>query len=532
MAANLPDVFLFSVFRKLGANDRLSACQVCTNWYHRVRSVNQATVHCLTITVGIPLVGQGYFIDEHTFGYSRKVKQQLMKEAEMRRNADDADDDVDPEKLECSTIFNTLQFFNAGTDTDAADYSPGQPQLNSTTVGLIMDVFPATIELNIINKSDIPRYEYLVQMLTSADGDHDDDDDESSGNGWSKQLTALRLIDLRECDSDVRFKATRMSSYPLPPHDAIWKASRKTNRRLFKAINRLPALRRLALVPENGKFGLRLEKLPVLARLREVRLGQAWINRDDMRVFLRSLDQYAAGNERLLIDLPTAGQLREMMNPNLKVYKNFIPGNSFCSQLQRRVVRAHTASISWEKLASFGSFFYRLTSLAVDLYPTDVTATSFRTISQHLPHLLHLKLNFNFANGGYGGNGLHPPLITPSSSPSSFCMASVRALELSLQMTTHDDLQWLSLPLIMPNLAIIHFTEYQCSKCHTYSRGYLDPEDRLNTTHASRRAAFRSCFGAVLPQLSTSTGLSLEQITFELYEEDDVNPLSARHVLL
>lgn len=229
MAVKLPDVFLLSVFEKLCAIDRVNASQVCTSWNHRVREVNQ-NVRFLTIFVSSILPAfKGNLIDEYTYEYSTAVKQQLLKNAQSEA----VKNGKDREKFVHSTKHNTLRF---------STFNIEEQQLNLTIVQQIITAFSAVTELNFITYyDDISQYDYLLQMLKTGD-------QKNCKKGWGQQLTTLRVIDVKN-----------------------YKESVETSKRLFTAINELPALKKLVIELNNyGKKGIQLHDLPVLARLKAV----------------------------------------------------------------------------------------------------------------------------------------------------------------------------------------------------------------------------------------------------------------------
>lgn len=463
MAAYLPDVFLLSVFKKLNAHDRLNASQTCTNWYHRVREVNQA-VKCLTILVGDKSFIDAFsdhLIDQYTNAYIPVVKQELMKDANK--------EEEDQDKFFCSTKWNTLHYSSISTTG---------LQLNSDTVQHIINAFPATAELNFFNDSkSVSHYEFLVQMLESG---------QNSKNGWSHQLTKLRVID-----------STRVP------------VSVPTNKRLFTAINNLSVLKRLALhLTNNDENGLKVLDLPVLAHLKEVRFNQG--KDEDLIAFLDSVQRYAADNVDLRIDLPNG----------FDVLKNFLePTNANSTLLdphiRERIVRVTGFIGNLIDLQLICVSFPHLNSLSIECTSRAECAQMIGLISQHLSHLLHLELYIDFrqtTNGlneevaDAGDNIENGQIILPLlTSP----LLSVKILQLSVTMTSHGDLQWLNLPVTMPNLHAIHFGIYCCVKCDTHSCIYDD-------TTLLKEQPIWNCFGAVLSQLTHSTSLPLHQITLSV----------------
>lgn len=541
MAADLPDLFLLSVFRKLSANDRLNASQACPTWCHRVREVNQ-TLRSLTITLGFKAIDES--VDLLTFGYTPCVKEQLIKdEAEKKKK-----ENVPPELLELSTQMNTLLF--AGTvSTDQQ-----QQQLTVETVQQIMTAFPAVTELNFLNKSeDGTQFKYLVQMLTLS----------HTGTDWSQQLSTLRFVD--------QTKGT---------------VSVNASKRLYKAINRLPALKRLAIDVGNHD-GLKLQNLPVLGRLQEVRFESTQIIHLD--TFLANVEKYAAGNGQLRIDLPRSLDPHLHQRPLDAIMTSLKP---IRKQLVRVNERASQYSFNFQAICTT---FPNLISLAIDCSSLAGFAPAFALISKHLPHLRHLSFNLDFTetsdksyedfdydfgddydalmyddedyegyeyedydaaeadedaeaeaeaddenaaeedvddnvevnddNAAAADNDVDDEAVNAVASlpelahlvdpPPTARLSSMRALEMSLIFTTHADLLWLNLPVTMPNLQTVFLDQYNCytCNCNSFCFNMVNNSSRLTADELpGRLAAVRGCFEAVLPAFSERTGVPLERI--------------------
>lgn len=477
MAANLPDVFLLSVFSKLSANDRLNASQVCPNWYYRVREVNQ-NLKCLTITVDCQTLRK-YVINEFIFGYSTPVKQQLMRDEEKTQKIEDR------EKIEFSTEWNTL-FCSTSSGL----------QLSSITVQHIIDAFPATTELNFINRSEnVAQYEFLVQML----------ENNQDNNSWGRQLTGLRLKDMcggQELTPTFNFAVSQ---------------------RLFNAINQLPSLKRLALDLKCENAGsLQLHDLSVLARLKEVRFEQS--ETEDLNFFLSCVELYAAENDDLRIDLPKGAdvlytQLRSLPKTDDTTSPIHDPN------IRARIIRLDQSFLnpyltySQTRLRSVTTSFPNLTSFSVDCPSLADYAPMLKILSTQLLSLRHLVLCVDFKetksrrqdgdNNEDGVDDFKNRFRITDPSPST-PLTLVTALELRTIITTHSDLQWLNLPLLVPNAKIIHFDYYCCQKCNIDSY-------QINMVEIlpEQKALNQKCFGPILQQLDQSfTEISLEQITF------------------
>lgn len=451
--SDLPDLFLLDLFRKLSANDRLIAYKTCKNWYHRVREVNK-DVQCLTITVDCQSIEDIRFksdIEKLIFGYSPSMKQQLL-------SSEEGVNEANREKLEPCTKWNTLQFSFNSTGL----------QLNSTTIQQIIIAFSATTHLNFISQTvKLPLcIKYLEEALNQK-------------SRWGRKQKTLRIFDLKRV--------------AIPA---------KISKNFFNAINSLPDLRRLVIDVYNIN---NLELPDLLENLIEVRFTNG--RDDDLIPFLRSVQENAANNADLQIDLPNGlevlKKLREPTNENT----NLLDG-----QIQKRIIRINNSYIS--QLGNYRetiTSFHNLTSLSFECSSRNECLPLFNLISRNLPHLRHLnlKIHFNKMNDDAGQEEndyriIIPPRISP--------MHSVEALELSVTITSHSDLQWLNFPTTMPNLQAIHFKSYHCKLCSIFALSF-------NTTFSNQKV-IRQCLEAVLSQLSRSTGVSLEKITIKVSQGD------------
>lgn len=477
MAANLPDlpdVFLLSVFENLNAEDRLKASQICFNWYHRVREVNKA-VKFLNIIIGCrSFENMKQAIDHFNFGYDPRFKQQLMKVAKTE------DEKENQENPECCNKWNTLEF----AITNSYSNESIGPQLSSTIVEQIMTAFPAVTELNFINRASKEQYKYLVQMIKISE------------NGWGKQLSTLRLMD-----------AERHS------------ASVDTSQLLFTAINCLPALKRLVIIMGNGyEYGLQMQDLPVLARLKEVRFGHCGnyitlFTDNNLFAFLRSVKKYVPNNSDLQIDLPSGLSVMERLTEE---HTNTTDTTLLEPNIRKRIIRVNNSShvIEISDFKFVCKNFPNLTSLTAECPPDEDCAQMFADMSSHLLHLRYLKAHVNFkeANVENYDDLENRRIIDPSPTSS---LLSLKVLELNVIITSHSDLQWLNLPVIFPNLEAIYIDEYSCTKCDAYSSYQLTDGE----TELAEGEEAQQCFEAVLSQLSYNTGLSLEQIAVKINDE-------------
>lgn len=486
MAANLPDLFLLSVFKKLSLRDRLSAYQVCSNWYQRVLEVNQA-VRCLYIRVIDNKTFETYcntLIEKDIYGHIPNVKQLLVNEAESENTKES-----DREVVEVTTKWNTLHFSLADTT---------ELQLNSSIVQHIITAFPFATQLNYVNESRSgDHYKYLIELLESN----------QNNNRWSRKLTTLRVMDINR----ISFS------------DA------ETNRRFYTAINNLLALKRLAIgVNNESKGGLHEDDLPVLGRLEEILFRQETY--EDFLVFFSSVQKYAAENADIQITMPSG--LPEPWDYQ-HVLKSISKPTQINSLAPNRLARKkivflndYTTCECLSYLKFLCSYFPNLTSLKVDCPSLSDCPQYFSAFSHLLPNLLHLMVRIGFVkdhtkrneNAGQPENNqliIHPHV--------SSILSSVKVLELYLTVTSHNtDVQWLNLALMVPNVQAIYFYYYRCEQCNVSSCNFeLDG-------NSPDEQAIRQCFGAVVMRLYQATSFPLEKITFCAGECDYT--ISATHL--
>ncbi len=182
---DLPQLCSLAIISQMSLLDRISAHQVCPEWYHRVREVNQSTVRPLTITVG----------DRSVKDYERIINtdKKVLHSARLLTNSD-----------------GSLQFpMHRLTKWNHFQLSDND-QLNLVTLKQIASTFYFVTEL-IFASTCCDKFELLTEMLQN---DH-----------WRRQLISLKVIG---------------KSYPHYSDPTIIQS-------LFTAINSLPALKYLQL---------------------------------------------------------------------------------------------------------------------------------------------------------------------------------------------------------------------------------------------------------------------------------------------
>lgn len=477
MAANLPDVFLLSVFKRLDANDRLTASRVCLNWFHRVREVN-GSIKCLTILDGDKSFTDSFspnLIEQFTKGYHPVVERALMSETKK--------ENAGQKKLYRSTKQNTLTF--------SSDFT-GKQNLNSTIVQQIITAFSSTTELNFISNSENQhQFKYLAELLEF---------DQNFNNPLSQQLTALRIIDSQ------RVLASILS-----------------NIRFYNAIDRLPVLEKLTVdLNNNNKPGFILPHLSIFARLKEIRLMNG-CELDLMWLYHQVARN--SDNAEIRIDLPDS--LKVVRSLNQSPPKSITVDTKVNDYVRKKISCIAGFINTLSDLEYICANFPNLYSLSIECNSRADSTQMFTLVSRHLLnlHFLEVYVDFqqiksrnvalvfvnddpadNFGNGEFELNVQVniPPLTSPP-------LFSVKVVQLSVTLTSHSDLQWLNLSETLPNLKAIHFSVYNCLKCDVHSCNFDD--DGFSGTLQLKQQPIWPCFEAVVSQLAEITALTLDQIT-------------------
>ncbi|KAH9392791.1 hypothetical protein TYRP_005879, partial [Tyrophagus putrescentiae] len=224
-------------------------------------------------------------------------------------------------------------------------------------------------------------------------------------------------------------------------HTTMWLDGQPSHE-LIAAINGLTALKCLALewYTRTG-----LPDLTILAQLKVVVFES-----DDLQAFVRSLEQYAADNADLQVHLFSS-------DTNALL--------SLSQPLHSRIVRYGPGYLDYtgERVPLFCSQFRSLTSLSTWNITVTQIVPLFTALSQ-LHQLIHLRLGVSLRSG----EELPPPLARPLAQ-----LNSLRALELRLRISSHSQVQWLNLPVRMPNLQTIYIKELYCDSCKVEIDRYI-----------------------------------------------------------
>ncbi len=215
-------------------------------------------------------------------------------------------------------------------------------------------------------------------------------------------------------------------------HTTKWLDGQQSHE-LITAINDLTALQYLALDWCSHPY---IPGLTILAQLKVVALNVCYLQN-----FLRSLERYATDNADLQVHL---------LNRDTKVLL------SLSQPLHSRIVRYGWSHLDYsgDQVPLLCSQFRSLTSLYIKKIKLTDFASLFTALSQ-LPQLVHLWLWADLKNGEK-----LPPPARPLAQ-----LNTLRALELSLTISSHSEVQWLNLPVTMPNLYTIYIEEFYCRGC-------------------------------------------------------------------
>ena len=311
-------------------------------------------------------------------------------------------------------------------------------QLNSAITQLIMSALPQITELIYFNYTPVPL-KCLVEMLQAK-------------RKWRVHLTRLTVWQQSPSDDD-----------PLK-----WKA-------LIDSINALPALKYLTL----NKFSMVLPReLPILARLKEICI-EGNMSEECLTNFLHSLQQYTSRNaEELRVNL----------------------FNSLCTEEVSKIRLSETLRRCFTCLSRNYLFVFNnqeLLSLRLTTYPNltslklrlsgDTITQAFSVLAQ-LRQLVQLSLDVEY--------------IDPPSPPLRDQLLSVKVLSLHLILPEHSPLQWLNLPVTMPNVHKISL-KVSCTLCERKARIFGQ--------------SGRDCFRVQLQMLMEVTGLPAHRITCYLF---------------
>ncbi len=257
---------------------------------------------------------------------------------------------------------------------------------------------------------------------------------------------------------------------------------------LITAINGLSALQCLAI----DWPGKELPDLTILNQLKAIEINLFNFPELSGPSFLSSLERHASGNV------------------GLQVYFHF-PGSIQCDQalfdlsppLRRCFVHyemyREPFDYPGDMVPLLCQQFPSLTSLSVKCTDPAHLRPLFTALS-HLQHLVHLSLEIELT-----GNQTEEELRSLAQ------LTSVRALDLSLSITSHSQVPWLNLQQTLPHCQAIHIMAFDCDSCNIGLYNYL--YDDAETVGRSKAL---ECLRGALPKLHK--GVCRKQITVSFDE--------------
>ncbi|KAH9394771.1 hypothetical protein TYRP_004828 [Tyrophagus putrescentiae] len=269
---------------------------------------------------------------------------------------------------------------------------------------------------------------------------------------------------------------------------------------LITAINGLTALQCLAFYWASD---IDLPDLSILAQLKVVAFRSFY----SLRAFVRSLEQYATDNADLQVHL---------ISDNTEALL------SLSQPLLSRIVRFEGGYLDYtcQPVPLLCSQFCSLTSLSIVGIASTLVVPLFTALSQ-LHQLVHLELGVDLWT-----NEELPPLARPLAQ-----LNTVRALELSLSISSHSQVQWLNLPVTMPNLQTIYIVDFYCFGCHVEIGSYFNrnwsPLNSSKTLNCLQSSLFTFHSGVPMNRLILDT--NIECISAEILLLQSASEPSSDH---
>ena len=252
------------------------------------------------------------------------------------------------------------------------------------------------------------------------------------------------------------------------------------DRELVTAINSLTALQHLAL---HWYSDIDLPDLPILAQLKVVAFRS-----DKLQAFMRSLERHATDNADLQVHLlsdDTDGLL------------------SLSQPLHSLIVRYGMGYLDYsiDPVPLLCSQFRSLTSISISILTVTDVVPLFTALSE-LHQLVHLGLWVYLMSG----EELPPP---PPPARSLAQLNTVRAFQLSLNIVSHSQVQWLNLPETMPNLQAICILSFYCSGCKIQLNCLIEGYSSLLNSSSALNCLKSSLF-------TLHCGVPLNRLIFDL----------------
>ncbi len=416
----LPDLVLITVFKMLTPNEQMKASKMSLRCAFLVRAANR-TVKTLAITdQNVESSIILDFIKDYINLYS------LASKPAMQQLMDTPGEPSFPDYPMITHLskWHCLEIDSKG-------------QIDCSVIEQITTIFSAVTDLKFMTGSK-KNGKHLVSLLQHPN--------------WQCQLTSL-LVD------NMNYVGKRVDPELITT-----------------TINSLPALKQLALDWRNHTD---LPHLTILAHLKAVAF-----NSDNLRAFVRSLEQYATENADLQVHLLSAD----------------IEGLLSLSQpLHSRIVHFEHPYVAFVPFLNLSyatrlcGQFRSLTSLTIKSIQFTEVVQLFTALSP-LHQLVHLVLVVKReSDEKLPARG--PPRLQAQ-------MNSLRALELDLDISSHSDADWFNLPWTMPNLQTIYIQKFSCASCkvdfHDWRSSTLSLLYSPSTLHCFQSSLFTLHSGVLL----------------------------------
>ncbi|KAH9401744.1 hypothetical protein TYRP_017149 [Tyrophagus putrescentiae] len=488
---DLPDLPLLALMSQMSANDRLAAYQVCPRWGHRVLEVNK-TLKVSSLTIAVIREANETHANANEQGNLQLLTSLKEEEEEEGKRKEDGDE----------AKKKSLQFFLSllprQSQWNCLEFKHGQ--LTPAIVRQIMAAFPGITELtfllNMANNWKNPpshqaNFNQLFTVLTS-----DENKKEEEEGSWKAQLHTLRVINRDR--GDLILEST-----------------------FYKALCLLPALRNLTL------YDLYLgpkQQLAVLGQLEQVTLSfnsvlcyhslvsslQKCIKvQKTEESFFSSLLKCFKVNRKEESD-PPAAVLPRVSLPTLEpCLISELLLTKLNSNVRRTLVRLPTVDHSsrlFRQVCTAGRF-PGLVSLSLCTTSTHISQV-FSTLSRSLPSLRYLTAHLELKLLLEDDEELEELLTLEQP------LASVQALHLKVSLTrarlAHDNLRWLNIGQLMPNLKALHLNVLECRGCGI-GRWWS-----AKTVPQKKSAV--PCLRELLQIVAHNTGLPPRRITYQQQE--------------
>ncbi len=408
---SLPDLVLITVFKMLKPNEQMVAIEMSLRCAVLVRAANR-TVKTLVITnrnVENPSDLENIKDQINIYSLASKPAMQLLMDSPSEPSFPTYPMTTHLSKWDCLKI-------------------DSKGQIDIATIEKITTIFSAVTDLKfltVLQKDDKHLVALLQHLLQQS------------------AVTDLKFITY----SSIHFKTlVALLQHPTWQRQLTnlivgvsWCVDGPVACQLFTAINGLPALQYLAF--DFFSTERDLPDLSIFGQLKAVAIKAiylyAWI--------WRSLNRHAADNADLQVHLLT-GDTKTPFN--------------LSQPLHSRIVRLEGGEnfLYYPSALRLCDQFRSLTSLSIrKCYQGSREVGPLFTALSQLHQLVHLYWMVDFEKDEV----LSARPLTP--------LKSLRALTLYLIITAHSQVQWLNLPVTMPNLQSIFMETFICGNCNVFS---------------------------------------------------------------